>query len=154
MKTDSARWPKERLCVVAILFLAGVFVAMQALDYELGTLRRMGPGYFPLLLGILLSLLACIIALEPASPARAAVPGPGRRAVRPVLCILGGILMFALLIRNAGFIPAVLACVVAAGLAEPRNRLFEIVLLGLAVTVFASVVFIYGLGVPVRLVAL
>jgi len=47
-----------------VLFIvAGVAIAMLAQDYRLGTAARMGPGYFPTLLGALLALLGALLAL-------------------------------------------------------------------------------------------
>lgn len=145
---------REKAWIVCVLFLAGVFVAVHASQYYLGTLRAMGPGYFPLFLGVSLCIVAVLIAFEPASapPPEDQAPPGGR--LRPVVFVFGGILLFAGLVRTAGFVPAVLACVVCAGLAESRNRLWELLLLGAAVTLFAGLVFVYGLGIPVRLIAL
>lgn len=136
----------------------GLLVVNGSLDHEVGSLRRMGPGYFPLLLGLGLCFLAIVVLLDDARntmPERSEpeADGPLRLTHRLRLTVLPllGILLFALLIRTLGFIPAVLACCTTAGLAHAGNPLHEILLIALIMAVFGSAVFVFGLGVPIRL---
>ena len=70
---------------------------------------------------------------------------------RPVLLPLFAILIFASLLNTAGLVPAVIASVTCAGLAEPSNSIRSVVAIAVATAVFTSLVFVYGLGVPLRL---
>ncbi len=155
---------RERVWVSLTLLAFGAFVAWQATSYELGSLRRMGPGYFPLMLGVALCLFSAMILLSPAPEddiAEADNPNAGDPAdegslllrLRAFGFVLGAMIVFAALIRPTGFAPATAAATLVAGMAEPDNGVLSLVLLSLGVTVFASVVFIVALGVPVPVVA-
>ena len=50
--------------------VVGLAFAIAAIDYNVGTAARMGPGYFPLILGVLLALIGLVISLK------ATVSGP------------------------------------------------------------------------------
>lgn len=139
------------------LFVLGASVAAGALSYEIGSLRRMGPGYFPLLLGLALCLLSALVLIEARFSRPNGEPRPPtglRHQGRALFLPLGGILLFAGLIKIAGFVPAVLACTILAGFADRTNRPIELLVIALAVAAFAAVVFVYALGIPVRLIAI
>ena len=142
------------------LFLFGAAVSVAAWNYEIGELRRMGPGYFPMLLGATLCLFAVLIALQDAKDrilnsklARRTLDSGAilrfrwRALVMPLLAIL----LFATLLETAGFIPAVIASVAAAGCAERSNRPAQIAIIAAVTAIFTSVVFVYLLGTPMRL---
>lgn len=139
------------------LFILGGVIAVSALSYEIGTLRRMGSGYFPMLLGIALCVIAAGMFFEkqPNSAANGSPINPARNAShgRALLFPLGGILAFAFLIKIAGFAPALFVGAVLAGLADPKNTIIELCLIAALVTGFAALIFVYALGIPVQLVA-
>ena len=145
---------------VLLLFGAAVFAA--AWTYEIGELRRMGPGYFPMLLGATLCLFAALIALQDAKDrissgrrARRTIrSGTGNRFQwRPRILPLFAILLFAMLLETAGFVPAVIAAVATAGFAERSNSSLAIAVIAAATAIFTSTVFVYLLGIPFRLFA-
>ena len=97
-----------------VLFAAiGVVVAGMALEYPTGTPSRMGPGFFPLVLGCILTLLGLIFLV------RAGVsPGNSLSGWNPIalVCVLGSVALFAALLEPLGlavaaFLSVVLACV-------------------------------------------
>lgn len=146
----------ERMLIASILFVFGAAVAWQATSYELGSLRRMGPGYFPLLLGFAECVIAILIVFAPDITEGAednAHAGSLSMRFRAFGFVLAAMIVFAGLIRTFGFLPATAMATLVAGLAEPDNGLPELALLALAVAVFTSLVFIAGLGIPVPLVA-
>src|SRR5690606_142534 len=95
--------------VVASLLIAcfGVAVVVLGLDYKLGTLTRMGPGFFPVMTGSLTILLALAAAAE------AALWSEARPAFRwrPVFFVSLSILVWIALIKPAGVIPSTFALV-------------------------------------------
>jgi putative tricarboxylic transport membrane protein len=114
----------------------------------LGTAMHMGPAYFPVVLGSLLTLMGAVIAL---TACRSRAELVTRIALTPVLCIVAAILSFVLLIRPAGIIIAV---VVAVGLATAASRPYDwrrSILLALALAALCALVFVRGLGMPIPL---
>lgn len=142
----------QRDVVAGLLFLAtGLAVVAIAGRYPLGTAMRMGPGYFPTLLGGLLALLgACItckglrcdrtlghLRLEPPS-------------WRPPLLISGSVLLFAGAIQSLGLAIAALAVTAVSGIAHSEFRWRELALTSVSLSVFVVAVFAYGLRLPLR----
>ena len=90
---------------LVFIAIAAAF-AWAALDVRMGTLLRMGPGYFPLVLSVLLAALGALMLLRGARrPAAPAGPGQGqgpsfRVAWRPLLLVCGSALFFALTLTS------------------------------------------------------
>jgi hypothetical protein len=132
--------------VIGGLLLAaiGLFFVLGALDMHIGEARRMGPGYFPMVLGIVAVGVGALIAIP-------ALFRSGTLASvnwRPLVAVMASILAFALVMPRMGLLPAVFAAVVVASYGDPRSRLWQTVLLALGLAGAAWTVFIYGLGLP------
>jgi len=145
------------------LFAFGAAVFAASWSYEIGELRRMGPGYFPMLLGAVLCIFALLIVLQDARERLTS----GRRAERPeipavrlgdvwrpVVLPLAAVVLFAALLETAGLFPAVVASVAVAGFAERSNKLVTVLVIAVATAIFVSAVFVYALGIPLRLFVL
>jgi hypothetical protein len=146
MKTISIDWTDALAGLVFVLF--GLFFGVQALGLEIGTAFRMGPGYFPLVLSAILILLGVFI-IASAIHDRGS-DGIGTLAWRGVLFILPAPIFFGLTVRGLGFVPAIFVTTLIAALASFKMRLHWALVLAASVTLFATVVFSYGLGLPFR----
>ncbi len=113
-------------------------------SYNFGALRRMGPGYFPAVLGILVAAFGLLILL-PALFRKGELPRP---AWRPMVTITVAGLAFAMMIEPLGLVPATLTLVVIAALAEPSPPLLRTAILAVSLSVMAVLVFAEGLGIP------
>lgn len=135
----------------ALVMLLGAGAAVIGSHYEIGSLRRMGPGFFPTALGILLALIGVVIAgtasLAPANDAEHA-PRPDWRGW---FCIVAGAGLFIGLAASAGLVPATLACVFVAALGDRNNRWIEALLLAIGITIFGTVLFYYVLRIQIPL---
>ncbi len=137
--------------------LVGLWSVYRSFDYGIGNSLEPGSGYFPLILGLLLTGLALLIAVREFG-ARYAVPSPGRWPVRQLVCIIGGLLVFSLLLgsgrdfgfRGAGLIPAMFVLIFIAGFANSNIRITENVLLSSGLTLASLVIFValFGLATP------
>lgn len=114
---------------------------------EIGTAFRMGPGYAPLALSVVLVILGAIILL---SAVRGAGEAIGPLARRGMAFILPAPILFGLLVRPAGFVPAVFLAALLASFASPRMRPAGALVLAATVTVFSTLVFSFALGLPFR----
>jgi len=143
----------------ALMAAVGVAVAAAANGYEIGSLRTMGSGFFPLVLGVLLALVGIAIVattpLRPPVPRETPPPAPAARGIdlRAWGCILGSVLAFVVLGRHGGLVPASLASVFIAALGDRGNTVRDAAWLAVAMTVFGVVVFHYGLHVLLPLFA-
>jgi putative Ca2+/H+ antiporter (TMEM165/GDT1 family) len=140
-------------CGGLILVVVGLAAAIQAQSYQIGTLTRMGPGFFPAALGIILAAAgAVLLGTAMARNARATVIGdqPARRhgpEWRGWICICLAVIAFAVLGELTGLVPATFACVFIAALGDRDNSLRDIVLLSIGVTIAGVIVFWWGLGI-------
>ena len=132
-----------------LLFLAFGAAAMAIAlwqGYDIGTPRKMGPGYFPIWLGGILSVIGLALAVRGLVRPGAEVPF-GRLAWRPLALVTVGTLVFGLSVDYVGLAPAVAALVLITAYASDRFRLAWAVPLALGLALFSVLVFIKGLGV-------
>ncbi len=92
-----------------LILVLGLATGVQASSYDIGSLRRMGPGFFPLGLGVILGVTGVLLMLTAKSP----TPPAERLAPewRGWLCICAGIAAFVVLGQWGGLIPATFAVV-------------------------------------------
>jgi putative tricarboxylic transport membrane protein len=131
-------------CMFAILGLAFFYFAQ---DYPLGSARRMGPAYFPVVLSLIL------IGIGLATVGRAfVVAGPPIRdvAAKALVLVTAAIVLFGLLVQGAGLGVAVAALVLVAAMASRSFRPIPALVLAVALAVVCVLVFIAGLGLPFR----
>jgi hypothetical protein len=131
------------------LVVGGIF-AWGATTYSIGTGARMGPGYFPMMLGILLAILGAIIlfgALIVETPDGDKV---GSIAWRPLAYILGSNLVFGILLGGLpsiglppmGLIAAIFALIIIASKAGDEFDLKSVLILSAVLSVGSYLAFI------------
>src|SRR5262249_55974249 len=120
-----------------------------ARDYPFGSAFRMGPGYFPILLGGILALFGVVLVVRGLRSSDMIVPGWSLRAliVLPVSLILFGYLM-----DNAGFVPALVALIFGSAAAGSEFKFIEVVALTIVLVALSVGIFIWGIGLPYPLV--
>lgn len=138
------RHPKDFWIGIIFLFF-GLAAIIIGRDYAMGSAGRMGPAYFPSVLGGLLSLVGLIGVIR--SLLRAGEP-VGKFYIREILLILVAVLLFGLLMRNAGLVPATLVLVLMSAYASPKFTWGASLLLAIGLALFAVVVFVKLLGLP------
>lgn len=138
---------KTDLAAGLLLMAAAAFFGWQVLDLEIGTSLRMGPGYFPMVLSILLFILGALVALK--SAGRAGEPF-GRISWRGMAFILPAPVFFGLTVRGLGFVPALFITTLIAAQASVRMRPLPALVLAVVVTALSTLIFSYGLGLPFR----
>ncbi|WP_204570085.1 tripartite tricarboxylate transporter TctB family protein [Arsenicitalea aurantiaca] len=134
-----------------LVALFGLIVAIYAFNhYPMGTLRRMGPGMFPVGLGGLISCLGGALALS-ALFRRGHVAIPFRFESRTAVLVIVSVAAFALLIRSAGLVPAVIAVVSLSAFADKAATLRSTLVLAVALCALAYVLFRLALGLNLPL---
>lgn len=130
--------------VLAIAF--GAFVLAKALSYPMGSVLRMGPGFFPTVLAGLIITLGAALALH--ALRRRLAPRMVEIQLRPVVMIATAVVLFALLIERYGIVPATVTLVLVSSLAAPRLRPWRSVIMAAATTAAVYVIFIVILQMP------
>jgi len=132
------------------LMFCGFAVAaiLAARGYSLGTAGKMGPGYFPLLLGGVLGVLGLILLGR--SLALDGEPLPPIH-IFPIAVIAVAVCLFGALIEPLGVVIALAVLTVVTAWAGPEFRLMQTVALAAALIVFSIGVFVYLLGLPLAI---
>ncbi|MGI8526745.1 MAG: tripartite tricarboxylate transporter TctB family protein [Pseudolabrys sp.] len=133
----------------ALMVLIGLVAANDGTHYAMGTLRQMGPGYFPVALGVLLIVLGALIAgtASTGGPAseEAALP---HSEWRGWAAIIAGPVAFIILGKYFGMAPATFACVFISALGDRETTLKGAIILASAMTAFGVILFSYLLKIP------
>ena len=95
----------------------GLFFATMAKNYPMGTAAKMGPGYFPFYLGILMFLLGLLVAVK-AFGAKAAIESIPKFNWKIMAQITGAVVLYGLLLPRLGFLIAVVVLVFVAASAS------------------------------------
>ena len=138
---SAIRSPKDFWSGVLFVLIGAAALALSA-KYSLGTAARMGPGYFPRILGILMIVLGAIIVLR--SLRVSGPPLPGWKW-RPVLVILGSVIVFGLVVNWLGLVLSTMLLIVLSSAASTEFRPKEAVISGVLLAALAVSVFIIGL---------
>ena len=146
-------WTKDHVGG-ALLVASGLAVVVAGAGYGMGTLRQMGSGFFPVVLGVLLALVGVAL-LATAGRASGGLPTEAptetSHLAGPVVqwrgwgCIVGGVLAFVVLGGHGGLVPASFAAVFIAALGDRKNTWRSAAALAALMTLLGVVVFHYGL---------
>ena len=119
--------------------------------YAMGTPARMGPGFFPFYLGLILGALGLVIAFSGLREHEGDKGLVEPFYWKPILYVLGSVVVFGVLLKPVGMLIAGLVLVVGASLGSEEFRLKRTLILGVALTVFCAFVFVGGLKLPIPL---
>ncbi len=129
-------------------FAIGAVAIFIARRYQFGSALRMGPGYFPVVLGIVLILFGIYIMVK---GLRHYVRVQGSWSIRAVIVLPLATIVFAFLMERAGFVPAMVVLGVGSAAAGSEFKWIEAIVLTAVLTVLCIVLFIWALGLPYSL---
>lgn len=133
--------------------VVGISFAVGADSFDIGTAARMGPGYFPLLLGVVLAVLGAVITFQSFGN-KGVAETIGAIAWRPLVFILLANLAFGVLLVGVptlgipafGLIVALYALVIISGFARPNHSLKESLILATILAIGSYGAFVYALN--------
>ncbi|MDQ2082669.1 tripartite tricarboxylate transporter TctB family protein [Xanthobacteraceae bacterium Astr-EGSB] len=148
MKSDIA---KNKDVLAGLLFMAMGSIAFYiSLGYRFGTTVRMGPGYFPRVLSLLLVGFGITILIKGIRKRGKLVSQWGWVSVGLLTLAM---VLFGFMIEALGLLPALATMFLVAAYAGNEFRLREVFVLTVVMSMFAVVVFIWGLNLPYPLFA-
>lgn len=128
-----------------VIFVAfGLAAILIGRDYSMGSAGRMGPAYFPTMLGGLLVLIGLIGVAR--SMFRAGAP-IGRFAMKEVMLVTISAAAFGILVRGAGLVISVILLVMISAYASAKFKPGPFLMLAVGLAIFAVLVFVKALGV-------
>ena len=133
-----------------MFIIVGAAFAIGAYSYSMGEGARMGPGYFPRLLGIALAVLGSVVLFKSLTVATADGDKVGSFAWKPLTCIIGANLVFGLCIGGLpsikfpalGMIVGIYALTFIASLAAEQYKIKEVFLLSTFLAILSYLAFI------------
>jgi len=130
-----------------LMFLGfGLFFAIWApIFYQMGSAVRMGPAYFPTVLGGMLAVLGLIVLLS--SFAMEGPPVP-QFAYRPLILVSVGCVLYGYLMKPLGLVGATAALVYVSALGGHEFNWKEVTILYVILMAFSWLVFVKGLTLP------
>jgi hypothetical protein len=128
-----------------MFIVVGGGAMLVARDYPFGSALRMGPGFFPTLLGGILVLFGLyVLARGVRRPERV----EARWSLRALVMLPLSLVLFGILMERAGFVPALVVLAFGSAAAGREFKFVEVLLLTLVLTGLAVGIFIWGLGLP------
>ena len=141
LKNPKDFWSGVMFAVTGFAFA----IIVQVYEYPMGTSSRMGPGYFPFVLGLIMGALGLVIVAE--SLLTSGVP-ISKFAWRPLIWVLSAFVIFGLTAKWAGLAIAIVLLVVISSYGGHEFKWKE-ALISSAILAACSVgVFVYGLKLP------
>jgi hypothetical protein len=132
-----------------LLIATGAAALLIARNYPFGSSLRMGPGYFPVMLGALLIVFGLAIL---ASGLRGTERIGGSWSPRALILLPLALVLFGMFMAHGGFVPAMMALIFVSALASGEFNFVEVLLFSLGLTALSVAVFIWGLGLPYALI--
>ncbi len=129
-----------------LMFIAfGLFFAVAARNYEMGSGTRMGPGYFPTVLGGLMAVIGGMVFFQALLLNGEKVPA---LSFRPLFFIALSLVLFGYMIKPIGLVLALAVLVVLSAFAGHEFKVKEGLLLSLILIVLSVLVFVKALTLP------
>ncbi len=132
-----------------VMFLGFATVAVvTARGYSMGSGGKMGPGYFPMLLGIALAGLAMLLVGRSLAFEGTRVT---RLQGRPTLMIVLGVILFGVMIQYLGLVIALATVTAVSAFATRESRPLEVAALAAVLAAFSVGIFVYALRLPLTI---
>lgn len=119
--------------------------------YTMGTPARMGPAFFPFWLGLLLCALGLLIAFNGMREAGGEGSAFPKFHWKPNFWVLGAVVMFGLIMKPVGMLIAGVLLIIVASYGSAQFQLKRAVILGVILSIFCAMVFVWGLKLPIPL---
>ncbi len=130
----------------------GLAAVIMSREYPMGSAMRMGPGYFPTYLGVLLIIMGTVISGRSLVTQGGTEPSPGF-AWRPLLMLSAAFALFGILMESfaLGFVPAPVVLILTSVFGGKEFHPVETTIMTVVLIAAALAVFIYGISLPFQL---
>jgi hypothetical protein len=144
---------KNKDLLAGIMFIAiGVIFFVGAYNYQMGTTARMGPGYFPRILGGVLAALGIVIAaVGLKNQAKWAETSGIGWTWMPVILVTAAVVIFGFALPTLGIVASIVLLIAIAGSAAHDRNYRELAMIAVIMCLFCSAVFIWGLKLQMKL---
>ena len=144
---------KNKDLLAGLMFIViGVIFWVGASNYQLGTAARMGPGWFPSVLGAIMTFLGVLIAgLGLKNQAQwAATEGIGW-TWKPVIILTVAVVLFGFALPTLGMVVAIILLTFLSGMAAHDKEYKSLAMITVIMCIFCAAVFVWGLKLQMKL---
>jgi hypothetical protein len=144
---------KNKDLLAGLMFIAiGVTFWIGAGNYQMGSAARMGPGWFPSVLGAIMTFLGVLIAvIGLKNQAKfAATEGIGW-TWQPVIILTAAVVLFGFALPTLGMVAAIILLTVISGVAAHDREYKSLAMITVIMCIFCAAVFIWGLKLQMKL---
>lgn len=134
-----------------MFLVVGLSFAYGATEYSMGSAARPGPGYFPMILSVIMAILGAVVIFTSLTIEVEGGDPIGDIAWRPLLVIVGSIVLFGVLLPRLGMILTTPILIIAVSLAGRQFKWTGVLIASAVLTVFCWLVFIKGLALTIPL---
>lgn len=143
MKFD---WRNNRDFFAGLFFIViGAAAMWISRDYPMGSALRMGPGYFPTVLGGIVVVFGIYVLIKGIINNEKVV---GNWSLRALIVLPIATWIFGVMMENVGFIPALVVLMYTSSIAGKEFKFLEVTIMAVVMVIVCTGVFIYGLGLP------
>jgi hypothetical protein len=137
--------PKDFWAGLMFIGIGGFFAIWALTHYQMGTAVRMGPAYFPTVLGGMLGVLGLFVLIE-----SFAIDGPPVPAMsmRPLILISLACVVYGYLMKPLGLVISTAALVFISAYGGHEFKFKEVAILYVVLIIFSVLVFVKGLTLP------
>jgi hypothetical protein len=129
----------------------GIAFAVGASNYSLGTSAKPGPGYFPLMLSVIMAILGAIVVFKSLTIETEGGDPIGKIAWKPLLVIVASITVFAVLLPRMGLFITVPILMVMVSLAGDEFGWLGVLVMTIVLTLGSWFIFVWGLSLTIPL---
>ena len=135
-----------------MFMVIGIVFAVGAYNYQMGTTARMGPGFFPRILGFIMAGLGVIIAgIGLKNQAEYAKSEGIGWTWKPVIILTAAVVLFGFTLPTLGMIIAIALLTFISGVAAHDKNYRELAMVTVIMCLFCAGVFVWGLKLQMKL---
>jgi len=142
------RNPKDFWTGLLYIFF-GASAIIIAREYNMGTALRMGPAFFPTILGAVLAVIGAIAVIRSFIARGTPIGG---FSFKGLVLVTLSVVVFGFLVRGAGLVVALPLLVIISAYASTRFRWRTTLIMAAGLTIFCALVFVKGLGIPLPII--
>ena len=132
-----------------MFIVLGLFFALFAQNYDFGTAQRMGPAFFPTLLGGLLAFIGVLVLLKGLAPRGEDAHQGEKFHLGPRAGVHGAVIGVGATLRWLGFVVSMAILVIISSMASHEMKWKEVIALSIGMAIFTYLVFIVGLKMTI-----
>jgi hypothetical protein len=144
------RLNRRDLAFGGLMMLLALFALWESRNYEMGTADQMSTGYMPWLVSVSLLSVGALVAIKAFWGAAASALEP-HNWLRPLVGVSAALIAFMLTLGRLGLIASSIILVLISGVASRDTRPKELVIWAVVLAIGSAGIFIYLIGLPIRL---